>query len=240
MLSGSANIQVMRQVLQSGASGSVTKSSLSDELLHAVRKVLEGDVSAELVASTNSLAASAKKLIIRARSGVASYRVRIAADGFEKEVSGLIIAAEWRVKFFPWKVDPREDLAAWRKLAESAEAKAVSVPRIDFPFGMGGPRDLKLSDALSRSGPEGNHFGLIAQTSLKLPKGRWRLRTNSDDGVRVLVNGKPVIENWTWHVPTNNDGVFEQTGDNPADIAVEYFEIDGFATLRLEIEPTRE
>jgi DNA-binding NarL/FixJ family response regulator len=44
MLSGSANVQIMRQVLQSGASGFVTKSSLSDELLHAVRTVLNGDV----------------------------------------------------------------------------------------------------------------------------------------------------------------------------------------------------
>lgn len=44
MLSGSANVQIMRQVLQSGASGFVTKSSLSDELLNAVRLVLNGDV----------------------------------------------------------------------------------------------------------------------------------------------------------------------------------------------------
>lgn len=131
------------------------------------------------------------------------------------------IAAGWRVRFFPWKVDPREDLAAWRQLADGAEAHAVVVPKIDFPFGMGGPRDLKLSEAITRSGPGGNHFGLIAQTSLKLPKGRWRFRTNSDDGVRLLVNGRPVIENWTWHVPTNNDGVFEQTTDDPASIVVE-------------------
>jgi DNA-binding NarL/FixJ family response regulator len=44
VLSGSANIQIMRQVLQAGASGFVTKSSLSDELLAAVRKVLAGDI----------------------------------------------------------------------------------------------------------------------------------------------------------------------------------------------------
>lgn len=44
MLSGSANTQIMRQVLQNGASGFVTKSTLSDELLHAVRQVLNGDV----------------------------------------------------------------------------------------------------------------------------------------------------------------------------------------------------
>jgi DNA-binding NarL/FixJ family response regulator len=44
LLSGSANIQVMRQVLEAGAAGFVTKSSLSDELLHAVRQVLQGHV----------------------------------------------------------------------------------------------------------------------------------------------------------------------------------------------------
>ncbi len=42
MLSGSANMQIMRHVLRAGASGFVTKSSLSDELLLAVRKVLDG------------------------------------------------------------------------------------------------------------------------------------------------------------------------------------------------------
>lgn len=44
LLSGSANIEIMRQVLQAGAAGFVTKSSLSDELLVAVRSVLNGDL----------------------------------------------------------------------------------------------------------------------------------------------------------------------------------------------------
>lgn len=42
MLSGSANMQIMQHVLQAGASGFVTKSGLSDELLLAVRQVLDG------------------------------------------------------------------------------------------------------------------------------------------------------------------------------------------------------
>jgi DNA-binding NarL/FixJ family response regulator len=44
LLSGSANIQIMRQVLQAGAAGFVTKSCVSDELLRAVRDVLNGDI----------------------------------------------------------------------------------------------------------------------------------------------------------------------------------------------------
>jgi DNA-binding NarL/FixJ family response regulator len=44
LLSGQANLQIMRQVLQSGAAGFVTKSCVSDELLRAVRSVLNGDI----------------------------------------------------------------------------------------------------------------------------------------------------------------------------------------------------
>lgn len=44
LLSGSANTQIMRQVLQAGAAGFVTKSCVSDELLRAVRSVLGGDI----------------------------------------------------------------------------------------------------------------------------------------------------------------------------------------------------
>ncbi len=44
MLSGSVNIPIMRQVVRSGAAGFVTKSSLSDELLEAIKLVLDGGV----------------------------------------------------------------------------------------------------------------------------------------------------------------------------------------------------
>lgn len=108
--------------------------------------------------------------------------------------------------------------------------------QLDFPFGYSGPRDLELSDQLNQRGPGSNHFGLIARTELNLPKGRWRFQTMSDDGVRVMVNSKPVIENWTWHVPTKNEGVFVQADESIVPVVVEYFEIDGFVTLQLEIE----
>jgi hypothetical protein len=200
--------------------------------------VLQGDVAAQIVATNiGSPTRDDMKLRVRARSGVASYRVRLVADGFEKELAGTIVAAAWSVKMFPWKVDPRENLAEWRKLADGPDARSAVVPKLDFPFGMGGPRDLKIAESITREGPGGDHFGLIAQTALKLPKGRWRFRTNSDDGVRVMVNSKPVIENWTWHVPTTNDGVFDQPAEGEVSVVVEYFEIDGFATLRLDIDP---
>ena len=44
MLSGSANPRTMKEVLARGASGFVTKSSVSDELLGALRQVMAGEV----------------------------------------------------------------------------------------------------------------------------------------------------------------------------------------------------
>jgi DNA-binding NarL/FixJ family response regulator len=44
MLSGSVNPQVMRQVLEQGASGFMTKSALSDDLLSVIRRVLDGEI----------------------------------------------------------------------------------------------------------------------------------------------------------------------------------------------------
>ncbi|MDB6108451.1 MAG: hypothetical protein JWR69_201 [Pedosphaera sp.] len=56
----------------------------------------------------------------------------------------------------------------------------------------------------------------------------------------MLVNHQPVIESWAWHGPTTDEGVFEQPAMGEVPIVVEHFEIDGFATLRLEIEPVVE
>lgn len=44
LLSGSANPSIMQQALAQGAAGFITKSGLSDELLGALRRVLEGEI----------------------------------------------------------------------------------------------------------------------------------------------------------------------------------------------------
>ena len=51
--------------------------------------------------------------------------------------------------------------------------------------------------------------------------------------------GRKVTENWTWHGPTPNEGVFEQPADGDVEIAVEHFVIDGYAVLKLDLEPGR-
>ena len=81
---------------------------------------------------------------------------------------------------------------------------------------------------------------MIARTRIELPAGRWRFTTLSDDGVRVMVDGTTVIENWTWHGPTRDTGIFEQETAGAVEIVVEHFEIDGYAVLEFDLEPVDE
>lgn len=177
------------------------------------------------------------RLRLQGRLGVTAYRVRLKAELFNRELAGTIVATEWKLKVFPWTAttDPRTNLPAWRQLADGPAAFAATVPALDFPYGGGGPRTMKLSEEITARGPGNDHFGMIARTRLALPAGRWRLTTLSDDGVRVLVNGRPVLENWAWHGPTTDEAVFTQPKSGDVDLVVEHFEIDGFATLRVGI-----
>ncbi|HLB75371.1 MAG TPA: PA14 domain-containing protein, partial [Sedimentisphaerales bacterium] len=74
-----------------------------------------------------------------------------------------------------------------------------------------------------------------AKTRLPLSAGKWEFATLSDDGIRLAVDGRAIIDNWTWHGPTRDTGTFELQTDKTVEIAVEHFEIDGYAVLELKI-----
>lgn len=175
-----------------------------------------------------------------AKAGVHPYTVSLRGDDFETNFSDTLVVAAWDVTFFPWTVDPREDLEGWRAEAQSAAARTAKVETLAFAYGHGGPKDQKISEAVTQAGPGGDRFGMIATTKLLLPAGTWRVRTLSDDGVRVLVDGEPVIENWTWHAPTPNHGEFVVEKERLAEITVEHFEIDGYSVLEFGIEPAQD
>jgi hypothetical protein len=78
---------------------------------------------------------------------------------------------------------------------------------------------------------------MVARTRLPLTQGTWDFTTLSDDGVRVTVDGKPVIENWTWHGPTRDTGQLTLETAQTVEIVVEHFQIDGYAVLDFSLEP---
>jgi hypothetical protein len=62
---------------------------------------------------------------------------------------------------------------------------------------------------------------------------RYLLSTFSDDGVRVLINGQAVIDNYTYHPPTWNSGSIDLLGNQDYDIEVDYFQGMWDAKLQL-------
>lgn len=169
--------------------------------------------------------------------GVHDYTLRIRAGDFQQEFRQTLLAMQWDATFFTWtkEVDPRENLEAWRKLASGPAAITTKLDHLVLKYAMGGPANLKISDKLK--GFAGDYFGCVARTRLPLGKGKWLFKTLSDDGVRVLADGKPLIENWTWHVPATNTGVLDLAAAKEVEIIVEHFEIDGYAVLELQISP---
>jgi hypothetical protein len=54
--------------------------------------------------------------------------------------------------------------------------------------------------------------------------------------VRVRVQGNLVIDNWTWHGPTEDAGDFSVTASQMIQVEVEHFELDGYAVLSVDLE----
>jgi PA14 domain len=63
--------------------------------------------------------------------------------------------------------------------------------------------------------------------------GTYRLRTVSDDGVRLWVGGRLVVDNWTNHGATEDEASVELAAGRPVDVRLEYYQGSGGAVIRL-------
>lgn len=180
---------------------------------------------------------------------IVPYSIDLKLDGQTRTVGGTLVRWKWDVLAFPWTKDPRTDHAGW---LEERESKGVSLTwegRLDLPLARGGPRAIKEWSDHAAQLPGPDHYGLIASSYLKIPKGKWRITTLSDDGVKVEViwpnrkDGprKTIIDNMTWHAPTRDSGEFDieqymKVTPEEVQIRVEYFQIDGHAALSLDLD----
>lgn len=135
---------------------------------------------------------------------------------------------DWTVKWFAYDKatqEPRMMLPAFHKLlSEGTPLKVEKTDTVNYAWG-GAPV----------SGAPSDYFATLAEGSFELPAGKYILNVTSDDGVRVWVDGKQVIDNWTYHGPTLDTATLELGGAHT--IRVEHFEIDGYSTLKVELKP---
>ncbi|MCB9915888.1 MAG: right-handed parallel beta-helix repeat-containing protein [Planctomycetes bacterium] len=160
--------------------------------------------------------------------GFAPYVLRVG----DQERRGVLQRLDWEVACFATPFDPREDEAAFRAAAADAEPQVLAELALDYA--MGGPRDLGL-DVADDVGRE--HFGTSARARVALAPGRYALTVTSDDGVRVWVGERLLVDDWSWHAPRTETREFDVEEAGEVELAVEHFELDGYAVLRLALEP---
>ena len=97
-------------------------------------------------------------------------------------------------------------------------------PTIDFNWGTGSPA----------AGIGVDTFSARWTGQVEPPvSGAYTFYTQSDDGVRLWVNGQPVIDNWTDHASVENSGTIALTAGVRYDIRMEFYENGGNALARL-------
>ncbi len=159
-----------------------------------------------------------------------------APDQFQR-VHGTLLSTNWRVDIFslpePATSGAMPDPAIFDQLPK--DTYRVYVESLSFPFGMEGPDAANLMPK-SPKVPKDN-FGLLATTTFSAPPGDWIVQTDSDDGVRVLLDGKILIDRWNRHGSTIDQGRFSISQKKDVTMTVLYFELDGAAKLDLRVLP---
>jgi parallel beta-helix repeat protein len=129
----------------------------------------------------------------------------------------------WTLSFFTWSdsTDPRTKADAFAALLRGAPMLTRDASRLDVMWYRPTIRGLPQSK-----------FAAVATSTVTLAPGTYTLRTISDDGVRVWVDGRRVIDDWSLH--ESRVDYAPLTGGRHT-IRVEYFQVDGWAELRLDI-----
>jgi hypothetical protein len=99
-------------------------------------------------------------------------------------------------------------------------------PVVNFNFGTGSPDPAVSVD----------NFSVRWTGEVLAPAtGDYTFATNSDDGVRLRVNGELVIDNWSFHGDTlNMSAPVRLTAGERYDISLEFFEGGAAAVIRLQ------
>jgi hypothetical protein len=132
-------------------------------------------------------------------------------------------AVAWDAKFFVWtdSTDPRSKPDLFKTLLAGTPVLTRQESRLDYEW-YGPPiKALPLE-----------RWALDATGSVDLGPGTYSIRTISDDAVRVWLDGKLVIDDWTPHESVVDHAVIQ--GGHHA-LEVQYYQVDGWTELRLDI-----
>jgi hypothetical protein len=93
-------------------------------------------------------------------------------------------------------------------------------------------RRLAYANARAFGDGFGDHIAIVADGAVDLGAGRYDLVVTSDDGVRVWVDGRLVVDDWSIHA-AKEDRVPVTGGRHR--LRLEYFQNTGAAALEVQV-----
>lgn len=142
----------------------------------------------------------------------------------------FLVPIDWSVKWFQWGEtnDPRTKYEEFQKLLRDGKPlKLEKTTRLNYIWSGSIDKDLPC-----------DYFATAAEGTFEVAPGDYTLNVTTDDGARVWIDGKLVIKDaWKYQGPTLYTAQLKLGGKHQ--IRVEHFEIDGFATLQLDLQPGR-
>ncbi|MGV3618691.1 MAG: right-handed parallel beta-helix repeat-containing protein [Fimbriimonas sp.] len=140
---------------------------------------------------------------------------------------------DWTVDFFKWTESvnasdpiaiPKADLLA--EIIKGTPIHTLKTDRLDYASGgsfyPGGPTDK---------------FATVANGTFEVPAGEYTLDVTTDDGIRVWLDGKLILESWKHQGPTPYTKDLTLGGKHT--MRVEHFEIGGYAALNVKLKPKK-
>lgn len=159
---------------------------------------------------------AARRGPVRTNARPASSAPRFSYGRFEP-------AIDWSVRYFAWpdSADPRKRPAAFAAVLSRPPLLARQEPRLDLMW---------FRPTLN--GLPQERFAVEATGHVELPPGEYSLRSISDDGIRVWIDGALAIDDWQGHESTV---AYAPLVRGAHDLRVQYYQAEGWSELRVDI-----
>lgn len=137
---------------------------------------------------------------------------------------------DWNVKFYKWSEseDPsnvHSNPKDFEAVKQTTPIKELTTDRVDF-----------AGYALVRGLPN-DHYATVADGSFSVPEGDYVVELTTDDGAKLTLDGTPLITDaWKYQGPTQYTKNVHLTAGKHT-MHLEHFQIDGYATLKVNIRP---
>ncbi len=129
---------------------------------------------------------------------------------------------DWKVQFYQYPASDSLPRQEW--IAASTPLAEKTVPELAFAW-WGSPAD----------GVPADRFATRSSTEFDIFPGEYVIELSSDDGARLYLDGKPLIDNWDVHEPETDEITVKLGGHHR--IEVYHFDAGGFAALDFRIRP---